>query len=278
MELVAVDYQAPDAAERFVESLHKTGFGVLKNHPISQDLVETIYEQWGRFFQTEQKHNFRFDPAKQDGFFPAEVSETAKGNNTKDLKEYFHFYPWGQCPDSLRLDLASYYAQANSLASELLTWVQRFGPTEMTEGYSEPLPSMVTGSEKTLLRVLHYPPMTGTEPAGALRAAAHEDINLLTILPAANAKGLQIKNGDDWVDVPADFGTLVVNIGDMLQEASKGYFPSTTHRVINPEEGVQNGSRISLPLFLHPRPEVVLSERYTANSYLMERLRELGVI
>ncbi|QIZ76006.1 isopenicillin N synthase family oxygenase [Ferrimonas lipolytica] len=277
MELVAVDYQAPDAAEQFVRSLHNTGFAVIKNHPISQELVETIYQQWGRFFLTDQKSNFRFDPKTQDGFFPADVSETAKGNDKKDLKEYFHFYPWGQCPDSLRVELASYYAQAGALASELLTWVQRFGPKELTNGYSEPLPSMVYGSDKTLLRVLHYPVLQGDEPKGAMRAAAHEDINLLTILPAANAKGLQLKDGQDWVEVAADFGHLVVNVGDMLQEASNGYFPSTTHRVVNPDSS-DNSARISLPLFLHPRPEVVLSERYTAEGYLTERLKELGVL
>ena len=98
------------------------------------------------------------------------------------------------------------------------------------------------------------------------------------ILPAANEPGLQVKAMDgSWLDVPCDFGNLIVNIGDMLQEASGGYFPSTTHRVINPKGADQTKSRISLPLFLHPNPEVVLSERYTAKSYLQERLKELGV-
>ena len=137
---------------------------------------------------------------------------------------------------------------------------------------------MIESTPNTLLRILHYPPLTGDEELGAIRAAAHEDINLLTILPAANEPGLQVKlqNGD-WLDVPADFGNLIINIGDMLQEASGGYFPSTIHRVINPSGKATTKSRISLPLFLHPRPDVVLSERYTADSYLQERLRELGV-
>ncbi|MEY2907909.1 MAG: hypothetical protein RLZZ602_432, partial [Pseudomonadota bacterium] len=82
----------------------------------------------------------------------------------------------------------------------------------------------------------------------------------------------------EWLDVPSDFGYLIVNIGDMLQEASGHYFPSTTHRVINPEGADASRSRISLPLFLHPRPDVQLSDRYTAHTYLQERLREIGVI
>lgn len=138
---------------------------------------------------------------------------------------------------------------------------------------------MINDSEQTLLRVLHYPPLKGDEEPDAIRAAAHEDINLLTILPAANEPGLQVKSKDgSWLDVPCDFGSLIVNIGDMLQEASAGYFPSTTHRVINPQGSDQSKSRISLPLFLHPRPDVILSDRHTADSYLQERLRELGVI
>jgi isopenicillin N synthase-like dioxygenase len=88
---------------------------------------------------------------------------------------------------------------------------------------------------------------------------------------------VQAKDGS-WIEVPCDFGNLIVNIGDMLQEASGGYFPSTTHRVVNPDGADMTKSRISLPLFLHPRPDVVLSERHTAGSYLQERLRELGVI
>ena len=137
---------------------------------------------------------------------------------------------------------------------------------------------MIKDTPNTLLRVLHYPPLTGDEEPGAIRAAAHEDINLLTILPAANEPGLQVKGKDgEWMDVPADFGNLIINIGDMLQEASNGYFPSTSHRVINPTGKGSDKSRISLPLFLHPRSEVKLSERHTQESYLLERLRELGV-
>lgn len=172
-----------------------------------------------------------------------------------------------------------YYERANAFASELLGWVEAHAPSEVQEKFSVALSEMINGSEKTLLRVLHYPPMTGNEEPGAIRAAAHEDINLLTVLPAANEPGLQVQAKDgSWIDVPCDFGNLIINIGDMLQEASGGYFPSTTHRVINPSGERQTQSRISLPLFLHPKPEVVLSERYTAHSYLMERLRELGVI
>ncbi|WP_318463407.1 isopenicillin N synthase family dioxygenase [Photobacterium leiognathi] len=279
MKLEAVDYTAENAKQLFVESLRNTGFGVLKNHPIQQKLVQSIYDNWYQFFNSEEKTDFLFNVETQDGLFPTKVSETAKGHTKKDIKEYFHYYPWGQCPSALKQEIQQYYQEANELATELLSWVEEYSPNDISDKYSQPLSSMIDGSEKTLLRVLHYPPLKGDEELGAIRAGAHEDINLLTILPAANEPGLQVLAKDgSWIDVPCDFGNLIINIGDMLQEASSGYFPSTTHRVINPEGADKTKSRISLPLFLHPKPEVVLSEKYTADSYLMERLRELGVI
>lgn len=278
MNVLTVDYRAPDAAQRFTESLRNTGFGVLKNHPIPQDLVESIYREWLEFFDGEDKHQYAFDPAKQDGFFSTKISETAKGHKLKDIKEYFHIYPWGRIPPRLSENALRYYQLANQLAAELLGWVEAHSPAEVKARFSEPLSGMIADSPCTLLRVLRYPPLSGEEPEGALRAAAHEDINLLTVLPAANEPGLQVKGSDgDWHDVPCDFGTLVINIGDMLQEASGGYYPSTSHRVVNPTGESRFKSRISLPLFLHPRDEVSLSERYSARSYLDERLRELGV-
>ncbi|MFC3093682.1 isopenicillin N synthase family oxygenase [Alteromonas sediminis] len=279
MKLEAVDYRAPDAQQQFTRSLRETGFGVLKNHPIDQDKVANIYQLASTFFADQSKHDFAFNVDTQDGYFPQSVSEVAKGHKVKDIKEYFHFYPWGQCPEALRGPLQEYYDNANALAQELLGWVQNNAPADVQSAFSMPLSSMIENSDKTLLRVLHYPPMQGDEAPDAIRAAAHEDINLLTILPAANEPGLQVKTKEgSWLDVPCDFGNLIVNIGDMLQEASGHYYPSTTHRVINPEGTDTQKARISLPLFLHPRPDVVLSERYTADSYLTERLKELGVI
>ena len=278
MQVKVVDYRAADAAEQFTRSLHETGFGVLVNHPLQQALVEKIYADWLAFFDGQDKHAYAFSKEKQDGYFSTEISETAKGFTQKDIKEYFHIYPWGRIPPALKPDAMAYYEQANGLAQELLSWVERHTPAEIARNYREPLSHMIKDSQLTLLRVLRYPPLTGQEPAGSLRAAPHGDINLLTILPAANEPGLQVQGKDgQWFDVPSDFGMLIINIGDMLQEASQGYYPSTQHRVVNPSGEGAKKSRVSLPLFLHPREDVVLSDRYTAHSYLEERLRELGV-
>lgn len=276
-ELEAVDYAAPGADVKFVESLRETGFGVLKNHPIPEQTVNAIYDSWFAFFDGTDKQNYLFDAEKFDGFFPIAMAETAKGHSVRDIKEYYHYYPWGRCPEHLKQQLDDYYSQAISLASTLLGWVENHTPPNVSSGFSEPLPNMIQGSEQSLLRVLHYPPLPDDVDPGAIRASAHEDINLLTILPAANEPGLQVKKRDgSWLDVPCDFGNIIINVGDMLQEASATYFPSTTHRVINPEGSNARKSRISLPLFLHPRPDVKLSERYTAGAYLTERLTELA--
>lgn len=279
-ELVAVDYTAENAAELFTQSLHETGFGVLKNHPIRKELVETIYREWEAWFKGDEteKEKFLFSREVQDGFFPSSISEIAKGQTLKDIKEYYHIYPHGRCPASLEANIRTYYSEANTLAQTLLTWVEQYSPPEIAAKYSMPLSDMIVDCHKTLLRILHYPPMTGDEEPGAIRAAAHGDINLLTVLPAANEPGLQVQRKDgSWMDAPSDFGLLIVNIGDMLEETSEGYYPSTIHRVINPSGKASEKSRISLPLFLHARPDVILSERHTAHSYLEERLRELGV-
>lgn len=278
MQVQVVDYLAKNAPQLFVESLKNTGFGVLVNHPIKQELVNSIYKNWQNFYNSEEKFNYSFDPIKQDGYFSSEISETAKGHEKKDIKEYFHVYPWGKIPPQLKNEILTYYQLTSALASELLDWVEKNSPIDVAKNYSEPLSNMIINTPNTLLRILHYPPLKGDEEIGAIRAAAHEDINLLTILPAANEPGLQVqqKNGE-WLNVPADFGNLIINTGDMLQEASGGYFPSTSHRVINPRGASTKKSRISLPLFLHPRSEVVLSKKHTQASYLLERLRELGV-
>ncbi|MFZ6745369.1 isopenicillin N synthase family dioxygenase [Undibacterium sp. JH2W] len=278
MFIEPVDYRAPDAAKKFTESLHRTGFGVLTNHPLSQSTLETIYKEWYEFFQTDAKNKYDFDREKMDGYFSPSISETAKGQTKRDLKEFYHIYPTGRYPEEVSDAARQYYDDGAKLAAELLQWVEDHSPADVKAKYSMPLSDMITDSDLTLLRVLHYPPLRGDEEPDAVRAAAHGDINLLTLLPAATQAGLQVQGKDDaWHDVPCDFGMLIVNIGDMLDEASAGYYPSTIHRVLNPTGEEAKKSRISLPLFLHPRADVVLSERHTSGSYLQERLRELGV-
>ncbi len=274
--LPIVDFTSPDAPRAFCESLHRTGFGVLKNHPLSSELVHGIYAEWLSFFQSGNAKKYAWNPVKLDGHFSTAVSEMAKGNNIRDFKEFFHLFPWGRYPAEVSDAAQRYYDQGKNLAAILLKWVEDNSPSEIRAKYSVPLASMIDDCEETLLRVLHYPPLNGAQEPNSIRAAAHTDINLLTILPAATEPGLQVMGTDGvWIDVPCDFGLLIVNIGDMLEEASGGYYPSTQHRVLNPVGEAATRSRVSLPLFLHPRREIKLSERYTVGSYFEERMQEL---
>jgi isopenicillin N synthase-like dioxygenase len=163
------------------------------------------------------------------------------------------------------------------LGVRLLEWIEAAAPDPVRRCFPEPLTGTIAGSRETLLRILHYPPITGGEEPGAVRAAAHEDINLITLLPAATAPGLEVKDLQGaWHAVSCDPGMIVVNSGDMLKEASRGYYPSTTHRVVNPDE--RGVSRYSMPLFLHPRSDALLTPERTAGEFLTERLREIGLL
>jgi len=276
MKVEVVDFRSPDAPKAFTRSLRHTGFAVLVNHPLPQSLVQQIYDEWLAFFESDAKHKYRYSPVEQDGYFGPDVSETAKGNNLRDLKEFFHVYPWGQYPEEVSDAAFRYRDQATEIAKTLLGWVEDNTPEEVSAKFSRPLNKMLDGSTRTLLRILRYPPLSGDEEPGAVRAAAHGDINLLTVLPASNEPGLQVRDvNGNWHDVPCDFGSIAINAGDMLELASGGYYPSTPHRVLNPTGEGARRSRMSLPLFLHPADDVVLSEDRTALSFLQERIAEL---
>jgi isopenicillin N synthase-like dioxygenase len=270
---------------QLVDAFKNTGFAILTNHNISPKLLESAYIIWNQFFKLkteEEKKKFLFDPKTHGGYFPFK-SENAKGYDTKDLKEFFHVYentelPLGPRGRELTMMLRN---GLNELGLELLAELQEYLPKEAKKNLgNHALHNMAYESEKTLFRILHYPPIDpfAAQADGAIRAEAHEDINLITLLPAATYPGLQVKGADgEWVMADTDPNSIIVNVGDMLQELTGGYFKSTTHRVVNPTGLGATISRLSMPLFIHPHPETRLSERYTAKSYLEERLRELGL-
>jgi isopenicillin N synthase-like dioxygenase len=278
MNILTVDYQAPDASRHFAESLKNTGFAVLTHHPIPPELIREVFAEWAEFFGSKGKWDYTFDPGKQEGYFPYRT-ENAKGFAAKDLKEFFHLYPKTPTPRGMSSKTREMYERLHRLATELLGWIEKETPVEVRSRLSMPLPQMIEGSGETLLRAIHYPPLEGAIEDGAVRAAAHGDINLITLLPAATAQGLQVQDTrGNWIDVPLDPGALAINVGDMLEMATGGYYASTIHRVVNPMGNEARKSRFSLPLFLHPRADVRLSGRHTAGSFLRERLGEIGLV
>ena len=276
MNVETVDYQSPDAAGALARSLHNTGFAVLANHPITPERIAQIYDLWGNFFASDDKHDWLRDPENQDGYFPFR-SENAKGQTQKDLKEFYHVYPWGRVPPSLEADTRALQNDLTALGVELLGWLQAETPDDVKSQFTMPLDAMMRESVASLLRILHYPPLQEQIEEGAIRAAAHEDINLITLLLAGSQPGLQAKDSaGNWHDVSCDTGMITINNGDMLSLASKDYYPSTTHRVVNPDASA-NQSRYSMPIFLHPKADVMLDKDLSAGDFLQQRLKEIGL-
>ena len=274
--MLAIDRGEPEAAARFARSLSETGFAVLRDHPITREEIAEMYAAWADFFASESRFDFAADPETMHGYFGFK-SENAKDSEFKDLKEFYHVYQECPVPPAVERMTRAFHAKLLALGMELLGWLDRESPEDVRSGFSEPLTEMVRDSSQNLLRVIHYPPLGDDVEPGEVRAAAHEDINLLTLLVSGSEPGLQARDkAGNWHDVPCSAGMIVVNGGDMLEKASRGYYPSTEHRVVNPPRE-ENRSRYSMPLFVHPRPEVRLDGDLTAQAYLDERLKEIGL-
>ncbi len=278
------------------------GFIILKDHDVHTDLLAKAYEMSEAFFRlpVEKKLQYAKVAGGQRGYTPF-GTEHAKDSPVMDLKEFWHvgrevsadhkfaqYYPKNVWPAAevpeFRATFEKIYAsleQAGSAMLQALTF-----PLEVPNHYFDSM----TEEGNSILRLLHYPPIPeGVDPR-CIRAAAHEDINLITILPAATTSGLQLKDRDGtWLDVVSEPGALIVDAGDMLARATNDVIPSTTHRVVNPQDGT-NGSRFSMPFFMHPNPEAILScipsckgtgAKYadiSSHDFLMQRLREIGLI
>ena len=277
MKVSMVDLNAADAQQLVTESLIKSGFAVVENHKIPVSELNELYEGWDNFFVNNNPDQYAADAESQTGYFSPHLAETAKGHEARDLKEYFHYWPGDVLPERVEKLTLHYYDAIFDLAKGVMAWLQANTSTTLWQSIDKPFEEYLSRNQ-TLLRILRYPPLTGKEPPDAIRAGAHEDINLITMLPAASESGLQIKPKDfeDWIPVEAPPGSIVVNIGDMLQELTGGVIPSTTHRVVNPKGDAANKARLTAPVFCHPCPEMVLSDRYTAKSYLHERLSEIN--
>lgn len=286
-----ISLKDPEFGPKFLSSLKDTGFAVITDHEIPKRLLDDAKTYWVNYFSLprEVKMLNQFNPNKdnQDGYFPFK-SENAKGQKLSDLKEFYHYYKTSQAPmsgisptdetQSGSEILEDLFFELNSLGVYLLKKLNIQLPNNVWGSLSEDLELMAHQSESTLLRAIHYPPINSKDAEqGAVRAAAHEDINLITLLPAATASGLEVMDTQgNWIPVQEVPDSIVVNAGDMLQLATGGYIKSTTHRVVNTEEGYA-WSRYSMPMFIHPKPEVKLSPDKTAGEYLIERLKEIGL-
>lgn len=287
------------------ESFRTFGFAMVRDHGIDQALIDRAWDRTRAFFALPVETKMKYFKAGQGGArgYTPFRTEVAKGAIDKDLKEFWHVgrdlpegsplaasMPsniWPEEIEDFQETFTALYAAFDKAGAELLSAIAidlgldaRWFDPAIEDGNS-------------VLRLLHYPPV-GQDSGGAIRAGAHEDINLITLLLGAEEAGLELlgKNGQ-WLSVAPPQGAMVVNIGDMLQRLTNHVLPSTTHRVRNPSGERAAHSRYSMPFFLHLRSDfrfVTLPrcvneqtpDRYpesiTADDYLQERLREIGLI
>lgn len=274
--------------------LEEWGFVAVTGHGVPDPLLEEAYALAADVFALPEAAKLACERpaiARQRGYTPFEM-EKAKDQAAPDAKEFWHVgrslppdyageipanvFP-AEVPGFGPVMRALYDAQED-FALRLLACVGEF--LGLPAGFFEGL----ARGGNSVLRIIHYPdPPGGVATPGQVRAAAHEDINLMTVLPAATRPGLELLTRDGrWQAVETPPGVMICDTGDMMQYLTGGRMPATTHRVVNPPEG-GDGGRYSMPFFLHPRPEAVLAPvaggglAVRAHDFLMERLRANGV-
>ena len=307
LPVLSLNDDAAILAQKLGDSFSQFGFALVRDHGIDADLIELGWEQTQRFFDLpEAKKRIYFDAkgGGQRGYTPF-GTEIAKDAKAHDLKEFWHVgreidplspiattMPaniWPSEPQGFRDVLEPLYAEFDRVGNIILSRIALY--LGLPEHWFEP----AVNEGNSILRLLHYPPITDDSgEKDAIRAGAHEDINLITLLLGAEEAGLELltRNGD-WIPANPPEGALVVNVGDMLQRLTNHMLPSTTHRVRNPSDERAAHSRYSMPFFLHLRsdfpiatlPECVNDQnpnRYPepilADDYLHQRLVEIGLI
>src|SRR5512135_3315053 len=281
------------------------GFAGIRGHGITQPLIDNAYDAFVRFFalpaDAKMKYHLKGIGGAR-GYTPFGI-ETAKDSRYPDLKEFWHIgreLPPGSKfadimpPNIWPAEVAGFREYGLALYNALDALGTRvLRALALHIDLPEHLFDDKTNVGNSILRPIHYPPIT-TPDIPNVRAGAHEDINLITLLVGASAAGLEVKSHKgEWVPFTAEADTIVVNIGDMLQRLTNHVYPSTTHRVVNPPGEQARKPRYSVPFFLHPNPDVVLDPlpscitadnpcRYdtsiTSHEYLLERLREIKLI
>nr|WP_255602464.1 2-oxoglutarate and iron-dependent oxygenase domain-containing protein [Polymorphobacter megasporae] len=294
LSLVETDPAA--AAAAFGDAFGRTGFAVVSDHGIDAALIDRALAATKAFFALPEPVKRRYHipgGGGQRGLTPFGI-ETAKGASASDLKEFWHMgrdLPPGDplratMPDNVwPSEVPDFHPAVAALFAALDTAGGRvLRAIALHLGLAADFFEGPTHDGNSILRLLHYPPVTGT-PA-AVRAGAHEDINVITLLLGADEAGLQLLDRTGvWRDIEAPAGTLVCNIGDMLDRLTGGALPSTTHRVVNPAPERARVARYSTPFFLHFRPDYLIEplggegvEPITADAFLRQRLREIGLI
>ena len=293
----------PEFVENLSNAFSEIGFVAFKNHGLSAKLRASAFDVVDSFFSLPATTKMKYFVPQGAGArgYTAFGAEVAKDSDVPDLKEFFHVGRelakekrtpltdniWPDEVSEFRSMLSSLYGVLDGIGSTVLRSIalglQLDGDYFLDK----------TNVGNSLVRALHYPPIDG-EQSGAVRAAAHEDINLITLLIGTAQPGLEVlsKSGE-WISAPGGDELILCNVGDMLQRLTNHALVSTTHRVVNPPAPYCEQSRFALPFFLHPNSDFVIKtlegciseenpNRYpsslTADAFLQERLREIGLL
>lgn len=298
----------PNRKQKFVNEIGKAyediGFVALKGHFLSDNLVDNLYKEIKNFFSLpiEAKRSYEIEGIGGQRGYVSFGKESAKGKKEGDLKEFWHFGQYVE--DDLKLKTkypdnvnVKELREFNAVGKETYKMLEKTGVyvlralaifLDLDEFYFD----KYAKNGNSILRPIHYPPIT-SEPKNSVRAAAHGDINLITLLMGAQGGGLQVQNHkSEWLDAIAEQDEIVINVGDMLSRHSNNRLKSTIHRVVNPSKENWGTSRYSIPFFMHPIGDMPLNclencidndhpklyDDITAGGFLNERLVELGLV
>jgi len=298
----------PERKEKFTKEIgsafENIGFVALSGHFLSDELVKDLYGEVKKFFELPQsvKDSYEIEGIGGQRGYTSFGKEHAKGRKEGDLKEFWHFGQYVEDDPILEKEypenvIVRELPKFNSIGKETYKMLEKTAkyvlralalhlnlPETYFDGYIK--------NGNSILRPIHYPPIVN-EPKNAVRAAAHGDINLITLLMGAHGRGLQVQNHKgEWIDAIATTDQLMINVGDMLSRLSNEKLKSTVHRVVNPPRELWNTSRYSIPFFMHPISSMPLNcldncidqehpkrfDDITAGEFLNERLIELGLI
>ncbi|WP_019669689.1 isopenicillin N synthase family dioxygenase [Eudoraea adriatica] len=298
----------PVRKEKFTKEIgsafENIGFVALSGHFLSDELVKDLYGEVKKFFELPQsvKDSYEIEGIGGQRGYTSFGKEHAKGRKEGDLKEFWHFGQYVEDDPILEKEypenvIVRELPKFNTVGKETYKMLEKTAkyvlralalhlnlPETYFDGYIK--------NGNSILRPIHYPPIVN-EPKNAVRAAAHGDINLITLLMGAHGRGLQVQNHKgEWIDAIATTDQLMINVGDMLSRLSNEKLKSTVHRVVNPPRELWNTSRYSIPFFMHPISSMPLNcldncidethpkrfEDITAGEFLNERLVELGLI
>ena len=298
----------PDRKQKFIAEIGKAyeeiGFVALKGHFLDDELVDRLYSEVKKFFSlpVDVKRGYEIPGIGGQRGYVSFGKESAKGKKEGDLKEFWHFGQYveddqerkKEYPDNVTVNELPEFNKVGKEAYQMLEKTAKYVlralalHLDLEETYFD----NYIHNGNSILRPIHYPPILD-EPNNAVRAAAHGDINLITLLMGAQGRGLQVQRHDgEWIDAIVEPDELMIYVGDMLSRHTNNKLKSTIHRVVNPPRELWGTSRYSIPFFMHPISEMKLDvlescideenpkrfDDITAGTFLNERLVELGLI